>query len=461
MNFLSRVSADSTYAQTARILPALLVMTLLGGCSTSPNGRLQVTAPAPISNAYSDVDMRLSLATTGNINKTCEAESCTLDQQFDQQVQHTGNRLAEAADVLFPTLNDRVGNFEFVVADKSKPGSTSNARGKVVIFRGVQQLQLNDTALAFLLAREMGHVIGQHHAENSATRIVIAVLAGVLFPASNLFNTTAATQTAFSSTAATTAASSATSYIGSKLALDNVKPEQSSEADFIALGLLEHLGWKPQDVATAIAALPPLDTRDSWAEDFSVSVTRLEALNDSLRSTALVAKQEIVSAPETNDPKLGTVTTENNAPGINTEPPGLPVPSFSNTTNTAHASADESANPIIPATENTALLTFVATNHAPRPASIQPKTAISKPKKQTIASLKQPQHAAKNNQHIATRANGKIQTKPATKPRPATLSSSVTHREVSTRRTHTPVLAATHHLKKAATVASAPNKPKL
>ncbi len=300
-----------------RLPPVLLALLLLGACSTSPNGRLQVTAPAPVSDVYSEVDMRLNLATADSMQR-CE-DDCTLNQLFDQQVAQTGSRLAQAAYALFPDLGSRLNSFEFVVADKSKAGSASNARGKIVIFRGVQQLQLNEPALAFLMAREMAHVIGQHHGENSATRVMIAVLAGVLFPVSNLFNGTAATQTAFSSTAATTAASSVTSYVGSKLALASLKPEQISEADLIALGLLEHLGWTHQDVAASLAGIPQLEQSDGWAEDFRTSIANLDAFKPVMAAVAPETPPPTDTAPETGHLQLLALATE--PPAADSAPP--------------------------------------------------------------------------------------------------------------------------------------------
>ena len=57
--------------------------------------------------------------------------------------------------------------FTFGVVDKKNAGTASNGAGKVVLFRGLQHLELRDDALSFVIAREMGHVIGEHHPEYS------------------------------------------------------------------------------------------------------------------------------------------------------------------------------------------------------------------------------------------------------------------------------------------------------
>jgi hypothetical protein len=256
----------------------MLAMVVLSACSTSPQGRKQLTTPAPISAVYSDVDMRIQLATVANA--TCIGAECPHNREFDQQVQRLGNRLAESAFETHPDLNKRISHFEFVVAEKEKPGTASNASGTVVIFRGVQKLGLDDEALAFLIAREMGHVICQHHNENSSARILVSVLASVLFPAINLLHGSAALANVTSATTTTTAASTATSFIGSQVVVASIKPAQLNEADTIAMGLLSGLGWNGHDVSGALEACTQVDGDDTWAKDFRISVRHVKAFEE-------------------------------------------------------------------------------------------------------------------------------------------------------------------------------------
>ena len=259
-----------------RHLPLVFVIALLGACATSPQGRTQLTTPAPIGDVYSDVDMRVHLATAKSIGTPCAGDECAPNREFDQQVQQLGARLAKSAFDTYPDLVKRVSCFEFVVAEKEELGSTSNAAGKVVIFRGVQELYLDEQALAFVIAREMGHVIGHHHDENSGTSILLSVLVGVLFPVSNIFHgaalANATSSTTGITTAATTAASSATSYVGSQAILASVKPDQLREADAIAVKLLAGLGWSGRDTADILEACTQVDGDSAWAKDFHISV---------------------------------------------------------------------------------------------------------------------------------------------------------------------------------------------
>ncbi len=136
--------------------------------------------PAGISVAVSDVDMRIRLAVKPDAEQ-CVAENCLQNQAFDARVQQLGAQLSTAAYAQFPTLKKRVPSFVFSVVDKKDAGSASNAGGKVLLFRGLQALELSDDALSFVLAREMAHVIGKHHNKNISTKLIISALATILW----------------------------------------------------------------------------------------------------------------------------------------------------------------------------------------------------------------------------------------------------------------------------------------
>ena len=278
------VSNKRSRIQSRHFLLPVIAIVALNACSTSPQGRNQLSPAAPVINIYSDVDMRVHLATMANA--TCLGAECALNREFDQQVQQLGARLARLAYDAHPDLIKRIGQFDFVVAEKEKPGAASNASGTIVIFRGVQQLHLDEEALAFLIAREMGHVICGHHDKNSSVKILVSVLASVLFPALNLFNGSAALAQATSATSATTfAASSATSYLGSEVVVASIKPGQLSEADAVALDLLAGLGWNKHDVAGILVACTQVDGDDTWAKDFRNSVNNVKSLEGKPEAT--------------------------------------------------------------------------------------------------------------------------------------------------------------------------------
>lgn len=231
-----------------RVVMLMLVL-LLDACSTLPDGRSRMTSPAPIGDVYSELDMRVQLITSSSVAHPCSNAQCMIDHDFDRRVQYWGTRLARAAFDLYPDLAKRVSSFKFEVAEKEGFGSVSNASGTVVIFRGEQNRHPDDRTLAILLAREMGHVVAQHHDDNAAPRIILSALTAILFPAFNIVR------------AATPA-----SFFGSKLILAGLKPGQLREADAIAMKLLGGLGWSKRDFVIALDSSPRIDVIDPWSK---------------------------------------------------------------------------------------------------------------------------------------------------------------------------------------------------
>jgi Zn-dependent protease with chaperone function len=232
--------------------------------------------PIGISDIYSDVDMRVRLAAKPNA-APCVAESCESNQEFDARVQLLGAQLSASAYALYPNLKKRVAQFTFNVADKKEPGTASNGAGKVVLFRGLQELELNDDALSFVMAREMGHVIGKHHTKNTSTKLIISALASVAFPALAVISaSSAAAQATTATTLLTSAASTATSMVGSEVAMAKMKPSQLVESDEIALKLLSNLEWDLR--ATANILQFDDSTQNGWTQDLQASDTYLQKM---------------------------------------------------------------------------------------------------------------------------------------------------------------------------------------
>ena len=256
---------------------------------TSIDNMSDSIVPAGISDAVSDVDMRVRLATKPNAEQ-CLAENCLQNQLFDARVQQLGGQLATVAYAQYPTLKKRVPSFVFSVVDKKDAGSASNAGGKVVFFRGLQQLELTDDALSFIVAREMAHVIGKHHNKNTSTKLIISALATILFPAVGIIGaSSAATQATTATTLLTSAASTATSMLGSEVALAKMKPSQLLEADEIAVKVLNKpdsslRDWNMREVASVLqfdeTDLTSPSTSNSWLQDLQTSQYYLQQLVD-------------------------------------------------------------------------------------------------------------------------------------------------------------------------------------
>ncbi len=290
--------------------------TLLGACATSPEGRPQLVAPTPLqglSAVYSEFDMQLQLVTAADAAGCQEAE-CVADRTFDQRILAIGGRLADAAFRQHAELYLRFPRFEFVVVEKRDPGAASSAAGSVVLFRGTRQLDLDDAALGFVLAREMGHIIAGHHDENVTTSILVGIAAQILFPILNLpaligggAATTAAATSAASvtaSTVTTTAVASAASFAGSRALRATFRPQQVIEAEGMAMELLAGAGWDGREVAEQLQAIPPpLPDGPGWTEELRESARRIASLMqgppmfDLVKTPAQIVPRSVADLP--------------------------------------------------------------------------------------------------------------------------------------------------------------------
>lgn len=284
----ARVVAAHGDRAGSRLLLSGLLLCLATACATSPEGRSQLVTPTPLqgfSAVYSEFDMHLQLVTAANAPACKEAE-CVADRAFDQRILTLGRRLADTAFRQHAELHLRFPRFEFVVADKLDPGAASSAAGTVVIYRGVRRLDLDDAALAFVLAREMSHIIAGHHDENVTTSILVAVAAQILLPVLNvgaLFSggaaTTAAATTAASSAIGTTAVASAASFAGSRALRATFRPQHVQEAEALAMKLLAAAGWDGREVSDQLEVLrPALPDEPGWTAELRESAQRIASL---------------------------------------------------------------------------------------------------------------------------------------------------------------------------------------
>ncbi len=275
-----------------RRLLALPLLLLATACGTAPSGRTQLVAPAPLqgfSAVYSEFDMRLQLVIAANAPACREAE-CVADRAFDQRILVLGRRLADVAFRQHADLLLRFPRFEFVIADKADAGATSSAGGTVVVYRGLRNLNLDDGALAFVLAREMSHVIAGHHDENVTTSVLVAVAAQILLPVLNVARgavaavsgnaaaTTAATTVA-SSAVTTSAVASAASFAGSRALRASFRPQQVREAEDMAMELLAAGGWDGREVSAHLQRMrPALPDESDWTVELRESAQRIASL---------------------------------------------------------------------------------------------------------------------------------------------------------------------------------------
>lgn len=267
-----------------RFLAILCACVILAGCATSPrDGVSQSLVPAPLSAVYSDVNMQLKLVAIADDRNRCTGPGWSAPGSVEERVARIGPDLAAAAFQLYPELSTRVERFDFIVADKAEPGTVSNSSGRIVILRPVDSLAPTDTALAFVLAREVGHVVAMHHDENTAASLIVSGLAQIFLPVANvarlitkLFMSGSAV-VGSSATAAAGASVTATSFMGTQVVITAYQPKQRDESDQIALNLLARLGHDAKSVAAAFAGVDRKSPATEWTSQLWASVDRLSA----------------------------------------------------------------------------------------------------------------------------------------------------------------------------------------
>lgn len=250
------------------LLAAALGAALSACAGTAPGGRTQLTAPAPVSSLYSSLDMGFQLAVARPLDNDCKDAPCRADQRFDREVARLGAQLARDAYASDPELQQRVPAFVFVVADKSEPGTASDSLGNIAVFRGVRRSNPDERVLAFLIAREMGHVIARHHDEKSAISVILSILVQLVMPLTSLTGGAAALT------------GSTASVVGSRVVGAQHDADQAREADLVACELLRRQGWTERQVAAALANYVKGLGDDAWSQAMRRSLAQLRKPTD-------------------------------------------------------------------------------------------------------------------------------------------------------------------------------------
>ncbi|MBI3372066.1 MAG: hypothetical protein HY017_09965 [Betaproteobacteria bacterium] len=275
----------------ARFLRIVLAATCAGaaGCATAPADEPERTSGLPLAAAHSDITFMLS---TGLRQPAACAEmpACATPRNaasvaltpFAAQVRRVADALQYAARDLYPDLAQRIpglaySGFDIHVVAGDEPGSVSSAIGLIALNAALGATQPYDDWLAFVIAREMGHVIALHHEENSSLSIAASVVMNILVPGSGLLK-------------------SAASTIGSELAVNSGRDRQARQADAIALKLLQVAGFSSRDVALSLAIAPAGLDDGSWSQEFRRSS---ESLIAGLRGAKLAGASALTAASGT------------------------------------------------------------------------------------------------------------------------------------------------------------------
>lgn len=270
-----------------RFLCSLLCLAFLAACTTNPvTGRDQIVAMPSVQAAYAEMDFALaSGAQRFSVAMQCEQE-CEGGRSLDAttaRIVEFAARLEAAARSLSPELFERIERFSIEIDANPGIRTGSSASGRIVLSAGLAAqgpaddrsdlagrrgllsgfggLDATGIRLAFLIAREMGHVIARHAEENSGASLAASAL-GLLIPGVNVV------------------VRFVMSRVGANAVRDSWAADQQSEADDIALALLSQAGLSPLIVSLALqaGAIPPADSTGEWDLGYLKSIQRIGRL---------------------------------------------------------------------------------------------------------------------------------------------------------------------------------------
>lgn len=248
-----------------RLTGLLLALALLPGCSTNPiTGRDQILALPAVQAAHANVSFALSSGPQSiGASPACEQECGSAEDRasFPGRVATIGVRLEASARDMAPDLFERIEKFQIEMNDVIGVDTGSSAGGRIVLGTGLAALELTDTVIAFLVAREMAHVIARHTEEDSGASIAFSAL-GMLLPGVNFIARFVAAR------------------LGSSVLTGSWAAQQRREADEIAIVLLEGTGLPARSVALELdiginrARLPA----GEWGRRYLESAQRAERI---------------------------------------------------------------------------------------------------------------------------------------------------------------------------------------
>lgn len=249
-------------------LLALVVCLGMAGCASAPTENRARFIDVPLASTYSDIAFTLTTSARQGTPCTGDTHCRTPSDReaamhFSRQVERIASILQEGARQRYPDLAQRVpklldSRFDVYVVTGDAPGSASSANGRIALNAALGTWQPYDDWLAFVIAREMGHVIARHHEENSAASMITSLIMNVFVPVSGLLK-------------------SLITAGGSRYAAISKRDIQAQEADTIALELLKAAGFRLHDVSLALRVGPEFPEDDQWSRSFRQSSDKLMA----------------------------------------------------------------------------------------------------------------------------------------------------------------------------------------
>lgn len=156
-----------------RILLALLLLTLLPSCTTSPTGRKQLMLISPETAIVES--KKAYLGTTSALDKDGKLVT---DPAMSKRVADITGRLVTVAIEKFPKTAD----WEWSVAIIDDPETVNAwcmAGGRMAVYTGLfEKLDLNDDEFAQIMGHEISHALANHTAERMSR--AMATTAGIM-----------------------------------------------------------------------------------------------------------------------------------------------------------------------------------------------------------------------------------------------------------------------------------------
>lgn len=232
----------------------------LAGCTLASLGERARLVDVPLAAAQSNLEFSVSNVARNAMscaeNAAClseagRSESRSLAQEVGQIAKVLQAGVAKAyPDAAWCAPKAAAGGcFDVQVVDNDEVGSSSSANGRIAVNSALGRWRPYDGALAFVIAREMGHVIARHPEENSSVNIVTSVILNIFVPVSGLFK-------------------GLLSAGGGWLAATGNRDVQTREADAIAIRLLETSGYRLRDVSQNLLRVPVSADDNAWSADF-------------------------------------------------------------------------------------------------------------------------------------------------------------------------------------------------
>jgi predicted Zn-dependent protease len=212
-----------------KILFALLGLSLLSACTTSPTGRSQLMLISPESAIVES--RKAYLSTVGELD---EQNKLVDDPVMADKVQTITGRLVTEAVKLYPQSTD----WEWSVAIIDDPETVNAwcmAGGRMAVYTGLfEKLKLTDAEFAQIMGHEISHALANHTAERMS-RAMATTLAVVAIGAASDNHVAAAGGAA----------------VAAKLALELPNSRTAeSEADRIGIELASRAGYDPDAAVT-------------------------------------------------------------------------------------------------------------------------------------------------------------------------------------------------------------------